>query len=96
MGLIFFVPIVGIFQYLTVEYVSSLVSAAQTADVRPLIADKFSALYGELPAATRAEVVAAAVRVMNRVHPLAIAASALSLVSPPFLDVSCQQSFLKT
>ena len=93
MGLVFFVATAGvIFQNPAVEYVSPLVPAAQTADIRPLIAGTSSAIYGELSAATRAEVVAAVVRAMDRVYPLAIAASALSLIFSPFLGVSFRQS----
>ena len=89
LGLVFFLSTAGnIFQNLGVNYVTPLVPADLASNVRPLIAGTSSALFDQLPANTREQVLAAIIQAMDKVYLPGLAASAIALILAPFLGVS--------
>lgn len=88
-GIVFGLGVAGaVFQTKGVAYVSPILSDLPSSDVRAAIAGTSSAIYNGLSDSTRALVVQAITRAIDKVYILVIATGALTFVLACFLPVS--------
>lgn len=88
-GIVFGLEVVGaVFQTKALEYVSFILSDLLPSEIRAAIAGTSSAVFDNFFSATRALVVQAISRAIDKVYVLVIAISALTVILALFLPVS--------